>query len=152
MRVLEEYGADPFLATENNTTPLMAAEGVGVGPGTEPGTNEEVLETFNFVLERGGSIYTVNTSTGETALHGGAARGANAIVQLLVKRGACLDATNDDAWTPLALVEGVPQQVFRMQPETAALLRQLMESRTTTTSDRPRCGALGPVGDGRRAE
>ena len=144
MRVLVEHGADPFLPIENNTTPLMAAAGVGVVPGQDPGTNEEVAEAFTFVLELGGNIYTVNTR-GETALHGAASRGANPIVQLLVDRGACLDATNNAGWTPLALAEGIPQGVFKQQPETAALLRQLMASRPPTPPDRPRCGGLGPV-------
>ena len=150
MRLLAEYGADPLLPTEDNTTPLMAAAGVGVYPGTEPGTNEEVTEAFTFVLELGGNIHTVNAK-GETALHGAATRGANPIVQLLVERGACLDATNDAGHTPLAIAVGVRQLVFRPQPETAALLRRLMESRPPTSPDRPRCGGMGPVGDARGA-
>ena len=148
MRVLVEYGADPFLPIENNTTPLMAAAGVGVGAGSDPGTNEEVTEAFTFVLELGGNIHTVNAK-GETALHGAASRGANPIVQMLVERGACLDATNNDGWTPLARAGGFGGGiVFKQQPETVALLRQLMESRTPTSPDRPRCGGMGPVGDG----
>ena len=148
MRFLVEHGADPFLPIENNTTPLMAAAGVGVGAGSEPGTNEEVAEAFTFVLELGGNIHTVNAK-GETALHGAASRGANPIVQLLVERGACLDATNNDGWTPLARAEGFGGGiVFKQQPETVALLRQLMESRPPTPPDRPRCGGMGPVGDG----
>ncbi len=150
MRLLAEHGADPLLPTEDNTTPLMAAAGVDVYPGTEPGTNEEVTEAFTFVLELGGNIHTVNAK-GETALHGAATRGANPIVQMLVERGACLDATNDAGHTPLAIAEGVRQLVFRPQPETAALLRRLMESRPPTSPDRPRCGGMGPVGDARGA-
>ena len=140
MRVLVEYGADAFLPNEDNTTPLMAAAGVGVSPGSDPGTNEEALEAFKFVLELGGNISTVNTKEGATALHGAAGRGANAIVQLLVDRGACLDATNDKGHTPLAIAEGVPQLVFKQQPETAALLRRLMEDRAQPSSDEPHCG------------
>ena len=139
MCVLAEYGADPFLATDDDTTPLMAAAGVGVYLGAEPGTNEEALEAFTYLLELGGDVHTVN-ARGETALHGAAARGANPIVRMLAERGACLDATNDAGHTPLAIAEGVPQLVFRQQPETAALLRRLMESRTPTSPDRARCG------------
>ena len=148
MRILAEYGADPLLPTEDNTTPLMAAAGVGVSSSSDPGTNEEAFEAFTFVLELGGDVHTVN-KTGDTALHGAAGRGANAIVQLLVDRGACLDATNDKGHTPLAIAEGVPQLVFKQQPETAALLRRLgaawavavMEGRTPSSPDaKPRCG------------
>ena len=39
---------------------------------------------------------------------------------MLVERGACLDATNDAGHTPLAIAEGVPQLVFRQQPQTAS--------------------------------
>ncbi len=152
MRVLVDYGADPFLPTDDDTTPLMAAAGVGVYLGADHGTNEEALEAFTFVLELGGDVHTVN-ATGETAAHGAATLGANPIVRMLAERGACLDATNDAGHTPLAIAEGIPQLVFRQQVETAALLRRLLaaravavkEGRTAGSSDRqPGCGGMAP--------
>ena len=45
MRLLGTLGADPLLANEDNTTPLMVAAGVGTqNPGEDPGTEPEVLE------------------------------------------------------------------------------------------------------------
>ena len=146
MRVLAEYGADPFLPTDDNTTPLMAAAGVGVYLGADHGTNEEALEAFTFVLELGGDVHTVN-ARGDTAAHGAATLGADPIVRMLAERGACLDATNDAGHTPLAIAEGVPQLVFRQQVETAALLRRLLESRTPGSPDRAPCDGAEPVGD-----
>ena len=152
MRVLVEYGADPFLPTDDNTTPLLAAGGVGVYLGADHGTNEEALEAFTYVLELGGDVHTVNAK-GETAAHGAATLGANPIVRMLAERGACLDAINDAGHTPLAIAEGIPQLVFRQQPETAALLRRLLAARALAVKDgrtpapsdgRPSCGGAGP--------
>ncbi|MCY4078545.1 MAG: ankyrin repeat domain-containing protein [Acidobacteria bacterium] len=129
MRVLLEFGADPFLPTAACRTPLMAAAGVGVSPGADPGSNEEALEAFSLLLELGGDISAADAG-GETPLHGAAERGANEIVQLLVDRGADLEAVNERGWTPLTIAEGVVRGVvFKQQPHTAALLRRLMEAR-----------------------
>ena len=114
----------------------MAAAGVGVSPGSDPGTNEQALEAFKLMLDLGGDISTADT-LGDTALHGAARRGANAIVQLLVDRGADLEATNDKGWTPLTIAAGVSGVVF-LQPHTAALLRRLMEARAPQYDDTDR--------------
>ena len=152
MRVLVDYGADPFLPTDDNTTPLLAAAGVGVYLGADHGTNEEALAAFTYVLELGGDVHTVNVK-GETAAHGAATLGANPIVRMLAERGACLDAINDAGHTPLAIAEGIPQLVFRQQVETAALLRRLLAARavavkngrTPASSDgQPSCGGMEP--------
>ena len=143
MRLLLQYGADPFLPTANCRTPLMAAAGVGVSPGQDPGTNEEALDAFTLLLELGGDILAADAG-GETALHGAAERGADPIVHLLVDRGADLEAINDRGWTPLTIAEGVVRGVvFKQQPRTAALLRRLMEARgidtATATGACPTC-------------
>ena len=45
MRVLLELGADPFLPNAENSTPLMAAAGLGTAnPLEEAGTEVEALE------------------------------------------------------------------------------------------------------------
>ena len=45
MKVLLELGADPFLPNVENSTPLMAAAGLGTtAPLEEAGTEEEALE------------------------------------------------------------------------------------------------------------
>ena len=120
MRVLLEYGADPFLPTANCRTPLMAAAGVGVSPGADPGTNEEALAAFTLLLDLGGDILAADAG-GETPLHGAAERGANEVVQLLVDRGADLEAVNERGWTPLTIAEGVVRGVvFKQQPHTAS--------------------------------
>ena len=55
MRLLLEHGADPKLTTEDDTTALMAAAGVGIwAPGENPGTDDEALAAVKLVLEVGG--------------------------------------------------------------------------------------------------
>lgn len=144
MRALIANNADPLLPNEENTTPLMAAAGVGIwSVGESPGTNEEALEAVKLTLELGGDVTAVDDN-GYTALHGAAHRGANAIVRLLVDRGAKLDAQITKSgggagrwqvgWTPLIIAEGVFYAAsFKRHLETAALLRQLMAERGLPT-------------------
>jgi ankyrin repeat protein len=129
MRVLAEKGADPLMANEDGTTPLMVAAGVGIfTPGEDPGTNEEALEAVKLALALGGSVTTVDKK-GDTALHGAASRGANALVRFLVERGGKLDVKNRRGWTPLIIADGVILGgTFKRQPETAALIRELVEA------------------------
>ena len=140
MRLLAEKGANPRLTNADGTTALMAAAGVGIWVvGENPGTNEEALGAVKLALDLGGEVNAVN-AYGYTALHGAAHRGAPAIVQLLVERGARLDAALaktgggplgwKEGWTPLAIADGVfYANTFKRSPETADLLRRLMRER-----------------------
>jgi ankyrin repeat protein len=138
MRALVAHGADPFLTTEDGTTPLMAAAGVGIWVvGESAGTNEEALEAVQLALELGGDVNAVD-DYGYTALHGAAHRGAVAIVQLLADEGATIDARltrtsahssgGKEGWTPLTIAEGVfYANTFKRSLETTDLLRGLMQ-------------------------
>ena len=90
MRVLLELGADPQLTTDNGTTALMAAAGVGIwAPGENPGTHEEALAAVKLAFEAGGGDVNDVDKNGETALHGAVYRGgAVAVIQFLVDKGA----------------------------------------------------------------
>ena len=144
MRAFVEHGADPLLTNEDGTTPLMAAAGVGIWVvGESAGTNEEALEAVQLALELGGDVNAVD-DYGYTALHGAAHRSAVAIVQLLVDEGATIDAKLtrtsphrdgwQEGWTPLTIAEGVfYANTFKRSAETAALLRDLLERRGSST-------------------
>jgi ankyrin repeat protein len=142
MRILVDRGADPNLATNDHTTPLMIAAGVGQKPGEDGGPNTDALEAVKLCLERGTDILAANDA-GWTALHGAAYRGSNEIVQLLVDKGAKLDARtkygrtrNDPGVTPLGVADGITIGIiFFRQPETAAFIRQLMASRDIPIDD-----------------
>ena len=108
MRVLLECGADARLATNNGTTPLMAAAGVGIwAPGENTGTHEEALAAVRIAVEAGGDVNAVDKE-GETALHGAVYRGgAIPVIQFLIDKGARLDVVNKTGWTPLTVADGV---------------------------------------------
>jgi ankyrin repeat protein len=132
MRVLLELGADPKLTTDEGTTALMVAAGVGIwAPGENPGTHEEALAAVKLALEAGGGAVNDVNQNGETALHGAVYRGgAIPVIQFLADNGARLDVVNKKGWTPLTAADGVEYtpNVLKRDPEAAALLRKLMRA------------------------
>ena len=147
MRVLLECGADAKIATNNGTTALMAAAGVGIwAPGENPGTHEEALAAVKLVFEAGGGDVNAVDKEGETALHGAVYRGgAIPVIQFLIDRGARLDVVNKKGWTPLTAADGVEYTpaVLKRYPEAAALLRRTMRERGMPVPDSTQPGATG---------
>ena len=142
LRLLADAGADLTLTNEHGTTALMAAAGVGMFYVNEDsGTNEDALEAVKVALALGADVNAANEK-GDTALHGGAWRGSNEIVQLLVDRGAQLDAVNRNGFAPLQVANGeeFTSAGLQRRPETVALLRELLAARglpAVTGSDAP---------------
>jgi ankyrin repeat protein len=106
MRLLLAAGADPRLAADDVTTPLMAAAGVagryaGAKRKLDSADIASAAEAVKVALGSGGNVNASNAS-GRTALHGAAAMGWDDIVQLLVERGADIDAKDHEGDTPLA--------------------------------------------------
>jgi ankyrin repeat protein len=132
MRLLLERGADPSLSNASGTTPLMAASGVEMfNPNEDSGTNEEALECVTIAVEAGGDVNQANKA-GDTALHGAAWRGANDIIQLLVDKGARLDAKNRAGLTPLQIANGEEEgrvANVNIRPWSVELLVKLMKER-----------------------
>jgi len=147
MRVLLECGADPRITTNNGTTPLMAAAGVGIwAPGENPGSHEEALAAVKLVFEAGGNDVNAIDKEGETALHGAVYRGgAIPVMQFLIDKGAQLDVVNKKGWTPLTAADGVEYTpaVLKRYPEAAALLRRTMRDRGMPVPDSTQPGAGG---------
>jgi uncharacterized protein len=133
MRLLLEKGADPKLTTEDGTTALMVAAGVGIwAPGENPGTEDEALAAVKLLLDVGGGAVNDVDRQGETALHGAIYRaGSIPVASLLIEKGAKLDARNRKGWTPLAVADGVEYtpNVLKRYPETATFLRKAMAER-----------------------
>jgi ankyrin repeat protein len=133
MKVLLEMGADASITTNNRTTPLMAAAGVGIwAPGENPGTPEEALAAVKLVFEAGGGDVNAIDDNGDTALHGAVYRGGNIpVIQFLADKGSRLDVVNKKGWMPVTAADGVEYTpaVLKRYPEAAALLRKLMHDR-----------------------
>jgi ankyrin repeat protein len=138
-----EHGADPTLATEDGTTALMVASGIGWVEGvTYEWSPAQTLETVKLLLDLGVAVNAQNLD-GQSALMGAAHKGRNDVVQLLVDRGADLalrDIGSRDTihvlagltWQAIDYADGLVRvgvQSAIPHPETAALLRELMVAR-----------------------
>ncbi|PWU06070.1 MAG: hypothetical protein C5B51_13105 [Terriglobia bacterium] len=90
MRLLLAHGADPKITTEDHTTPLMAAAGVGYSDGfIHDRSVEETVDAMKLILDLGADVNAANDQ-GLTALHGAAHKAALEEIQLLVDRGGNL--------------------------------------------------------------
>ena len=146
MQLLLDYGADPFLTTDNADTALTAASGIGWVEGVtyERSVNENA-DAIRMLLDLGLDPNGANKE-GRTPLMGAALKGRNDVVQMLVAHGARLDqrdggsrdtdsnvsAVSGHTWQALDYADGLVRvgvQSAVARTETAALLRSLMTSR-----------------------
>jgi ankyrin len=144
MKLLIARGADAKINTAHKVTPLAVASGIGWVDGiTFEWSEAENLEAVKMCLDLGIDP-NVADDEGRTALHGAAHKGRNAVVQMLVDRGANLlahdlgsrDTVNGAmlgvTWVPLHYSQGLVRvgvQSAIPHPETEALLRKLMTDR-----------------------
>src|SRR2546427_99908 len=96
MRLLLEYGADPYMATFGGTTALMAAAGINwVVDQTYDEGAKALREAVKLCYELGLSVNDVN-SMGITAVMGAANRGSDDTLEWLVEKGAKLDGKDKE--------------------------------------------------------
>jgi len=143
MKLLLEYGADPHINTELGVTPLAVAAGIGWVEGvTNEWSTAQTIEAVRFLLSLGIDP-NFQADTGRTSLHGAAHKGATKVAEILVAAGGRLDIRdfgNTDnrgsaelaahTWLPIDYSDGLVRvgvQSSIPHPETAALLRKLME-------------------------
>lgn len=141
MRLLLELGADPLLPNFNNTTPLLAAAGVGTRePLEEAGEESEALEAVKLMLEIGADINTVNND-GDTAMHGAAYNISPLVVKLLAERGAdpqIWKNPNESGGTPLFIAEGYATRLPRPDlPTIKAITKLMLAAGLSTEGKRP---------------
>ncbi|MCC9643244.1 ankyrin repeat domain-containing protein [Rhodopirellula sp. JC740] len=127
MQLLLELGADPNLANDDDTTPLMAAAGVGViAVGEEPGTPEEVDLALEMLVSLGNDPNAVDRNR-ETAMHGAALRNFPTAVRKLAELGAVSDSWNHKnkrGWTPFDIARGKRPGSVKPSPPTVEALKE----------------------------
>jgi len=152
MKVLLEHGADPKIPTAHNDTALAVAAGIGWVEGvTFEWSPQESIEAVKMCLDLGIDP-NVADDQGRTALHGAAHKGRLEIIQLLVDRGANLEAhdlgsrdTVNGAmkgltWIPLDWARGLVRvgvQSAIAHPDAEKLLVKLMQDRGLTIPPPP---------------
>jgi len=129
MTTLAALGADPKPGNADNSTPLMAAAGLATrSPGEDAGTETEVLEALQVLLDLGADINAVDNN-GETAMHAAAYKNLPEVVKFLAAKGAKVEIWNRDdkfGWTPLAIAVGYRFGNFKPSPDTEAAVREVM--------------------------
>jgi len=142
MRLLLELGADPLIGNYSNTTPLMAAAGVGTAePLEEAGEENEAIEAVNMLLDLGADINSVDDN-GDTVMHGAAYNIYPLVVELLAKRGAdpkIWNKPNNLGGTPLFIAEGYTTRLPRPDAPTIEALTKVMRAAgISTEGQRPK--------------
>lgn len=118
MRLLVANGADPRIASMENTTPLMVAAGLGIktrGPSFNlgrRGSADVEVDVLTMLLDWGIDVNAVNEH-GQTALHGAAFAAAHAAVQFLVDRGARTDIRDSLDRRPLEVANDNTRVEYR---------------------------------------
>ena len=146
MKLLLKHGADPQIATNLGDNALTASSGIGWVEGvTYERSTKENFEAMKMLLDLGLDPNYSNNE-GRTALMGAAMKGRGDVIQMLVDRGARLDARdkgNRDTdkvssaaaghtWQAIDYAEGLVRvgvQSAVVRPEAAALIRKLMAER-----------------------
>jgi len=131
MRLLAKLGADTKINNADNSTPLMAAAGLGTrSPGEDAGTEAEVVEALQVALDLGADINAVDNN-GETAMHGAAYKNSPKAVEFLAAKGAKIEIWNQknkQGWTPLTIAEGHRFGNFKPSLVTVEALHRVMDA------------------------
>ena len=104
IKALVDAGADPLIASERGTTPLMMAAGAGtdVQREREPEERATAVETAKFLVEHGADVNAAG-QYGWTALHAAAYQGLNDVIAYLVSKGANIDQKDEFGQTALSI-------------------------------------------------
>jgi ankyrin repeat protein len=138
MKILLAAGADPLKATDKddgpakqpfvgfnsgNTTPLMAASGVGWRDEISRGRVPDAIEAIKLLLAKGADINQANNA-GNTPLIGAAIRGEPALVEFLLQNGANPNAKNGIGLTAMDVAMGNSDNSMLPNPLVAAVLNK----------------------------
>jgi uncharacterized protein len=108
IKALVAGGADANIPTTMGTTPLMLAAGAGTDVQRARSIEERGLavETARYLLEHGADVNAVG-EFGWTPLHAASYQGLTGVIELLVSKGANLEAKDKLGQTPLSIALSV---------------------------------------------
>lgn len=106
MRLLVEKGANPMLTTDEGTTPLMVAAGIGKLDPISKAEEAKALEAVKLAVELGNDVNAEN-GDGRMALHGAAFLGADSVVDYLAAKGANVNGKDRYGQTALSIARGL---------------------------------------------
>jgi ankyrin repeat protein len=146
VQLLLKHGALPNLPNSLRITPIMAATGIGsttIDTRARFRNEAQCIETAKLLVKAGAEV-NAPRDNGQTALHGAALWGWNAMVQFLADSGADLRAADRDGITALDIANGKSGGTGRgnlaapeAHKETAALLEKLMAEKAPATATNP---------------
>jgi ankyrin repeat protein len=140
MRLLAELGADPLLPNADNTTPLMAAAGIGMNSLDDGETERQLLDAVSTAIELGNDVNAVD-SNGETAMHGAAYKLVPELVHFLAAKGARIEVWNQPnkkGTTPLEIaMKTKSNKSASDSPRTVAAIRELLDRAGISTATQP---------------
>jgi uncharacterized protein len=146
MKLLLAHGADPKITTDFGDTALTVAGGIGWVEGvTYERSAKENLEAVRMLLDLGLDPNAANHD-GRTPVMGAAHKGRNDVIQLLVDRGAKIDARDKGSRDTGSAASKIAGHVFQVldyseglvrvgvqsaipHPETAVFIRKLLADR-----------------------
>jgi ankyrin repeat protein len=104
VKALVDGGADPLIATEAGTTPLILASGAGTDVQRARTLEERAtaVETARYLIDHGADVNAAG-QFGWTALHAASYQGLNDLIEFLVSKGAKLDTLDGLGQTPLSI-------------------------------------------------
>jgi ankyrin repeat protein len=105
MRLLLASGANPRLVTDSKADAVMAASGLNRSIGESPTTEAQALDAVRFLFALGADAKGA-MNTGENALFGAAYRGWNTLLELLIEKGANVNALSKAGITPWLAASG----------------------------------------------
>jgi len=144
MRLLLSAHADSTIPSDDHTSPLMVASGVGCVPGQWIEPERDILAAVKILVDELKADVNVANDRHETPLHGAVCRGADFVVQYLADRGANLDAKDVEGKTPLdtalngifraTSIGGPPIIILRFPEHTATLVKKLTAEQHAASS------------------
>jgi ankyrin repeat protein len=150
MKLLKDNGADPTIPTDQGTTPLMAAAGLGWANMWSTTAIPTPLAAVQYCMGLGADV-NAQDKLGYTALHGAAFIGDLQVIQYLADHGANVKAKTKGGDTVADMANG-PTEKTQLFPLAVALLVKLGSANSNNCrSDNCVPAAFADVGNGGQA-